>query len=141
MNRLESKQQNVEAELAEGEMLMKEEHVPAFLEGAVQSLQQHWHHTEELANQRYNMLKVNYHMEVRPPRPTNGISIEFEIQSKSECCSLKFPPLITMKFCTCHDRCMVVTCAKFRCDRSQPEQLKFWSNFEFNRNIVSARGA
>ena len=66
MNRLESKQQNVEAELAEGEMLMKEEHVPAFLEGAVQSLQQHWHHTEELANQRYNMLKVSYHMEVWP---------------------------------------------------------------------------
>ena len=61
---------------------------------------------------------------------------------KLECCSLKCYQLITPKFCTRHDsynvqllwhvqNFIVVSRVHFK-----PEHFKFWSNFEFDRNIV-----
>ena len=50
-------------------------------------------------------------------RPTNDISIEFEIRPNLQCYGLKYTVQITTKFCTRHDSINVVTCAKFCCDR------------------------
>ena len=50
-------------------------------------------------------------------RPTNDISIEFEIRQKLLCSGLKPTLPITTELCTRHDSYTVVTCATFRCDR------------------------
>ena len=58
--------------------------------------------------------------------------------------SLKCTLPITTTFCTRHDSVTVVTCEKLRCDRYTHFKLghsKSWSNFEFDRNIVSRTGA
>ena len=51
------------------------------------------------------------------PRPTNAISIEFEIRPKFAMPRFKCILPITTKFCTSLDSVTVVTCAKFICDR------------------------
>ena len=48
-----------------------------------------------------------------------------------------------MQFCTRHDSAADVTSAKIRCNRwayLKLERPHFWSNFEFDRNIVSGMG-
>ena len=62
--------------------------------------------------------------------------------------SLKYTWPITKIFCTRHDSVTVVTCAKYLCMRNfvvigrehfKPKHCKIWSNFEFDRNIVSGK--
>ena len=76
---------------------------------------------------------------------TNGISIEFEIRPKFVVLWFKIYSTITTKLCTHHDYLTVVTCAKYRCDRSNIFPIRalhfFSSNFEFNRNTISRMGA
>ena len=71
-------------------------------------------------------------------RPTNNNSIEFEIRPK-------FAVLWFKMYSTDHNEILhtVVTCAKFHGDWwniFQLELSQFWSNFEFDRNIVNGTG-
>ena len=83
---------------------------------------------------------------LHPPgaRPTNNISIEFEIRSK-------FGVLYFKIYLIDHNE-ILHTSLQYNCrDVSKismwsmlyfkPEHCKFWSNFEFDRNVVSGRGA
>ena len=62
-----------------------------------------------------------------------------------KCSGLTCTTPITTKYCTCHYSVTVVTCAKCRFHRLnilfKLEHSKFWSNFEFDRNVVSGTGA
>ena len=77
--------------------------------------------------------------------PTNDISIEFENL-------WQFVMLLFITYSADHSKILhmsrhhsntVVTYAKLRCDRLgtfEPEHAQSWSNFEFDRNIVSGSG-
>ena len=65
---------------------------------------------------------------------------KFNENSKHSSVTYTWP--ITAIFCTRHDSATVVTCAKYRCDRSSIfETRAFWIFIEFDRNMLSGTGA
>ena len=79
------------------------------------------------------------------PVPLTVFWLNSKFDKNLERCSLKHAQSITMKFCICLDSHNVVMCAKLFVVIGilgiQPEHFKYWSNFKFNRNIVSGTGA
>ena len=79
--------------------------------------------------------EIWYHLRIyysSGARPTKHISIEFEIRWKFKTLGVKYTRPITTIFCTRHDSVTVVTCAKYRCDRSSIfETRAFWIFIEF----------
>ena len=75
-------------------------------------------------------------------RPTNDISIEFEIRSKSDV--LWFKMYSADHKVILHTSWLswrVQTFLVIGWDYSKLQYSKFWSNFEFDRNTVSGTGA
>ena len=56
--KIDSERPKVEADIAAGKELMKEQHAPQFLSAAVQDLEERWHTTEQKAKDKYLNLKV-----------------------------------------------------------------------------------
>ena len=78
------------------------------------------------------------------PVPQTIFQSNLKFDPNLECAGLKCPPPITAKFCTRQDSetrdvCKVsLWSVKYIL---KPEHCKFWSNFEFDRNIFSGTGA
>ena len=72
-------------------------------------------------------------------RPTNDISIEFN--QNLQCSSLKCTLPIKTKFCTRHDSWRAQNFTLIGSVYYKLEHSKFWSNFEFDQNIVNGTGA
>ena len=75
------------------------------------------------------------------PVPLSIFRSNSKFAENSKHSSVKYSRLMTTIFCTRHDSVTVVTCAKYRCDRSKLERSEFSSNFEFDRNMLSGTGA
>ena len=77
---------------------------------------------------------------VQAPIPLTVFWSNSKFNQHLECSSLKHVQLITMTFCTCHDNyvCKISLIGRVH---FKPEHIKFWSNFKFDRNIVSGTGA
>ena len=76
------------------------------------------------------------------PVPLSIFRSNSKFDENSKHSSVKYTRPITTIFCTRHDSVTVVTCAKYRCDRSNIfETRAFWSFIEFDRNMLSGTGA
>ena len=81
---------------------------------------------------------------IQAPVPLSIFRSNSKFDENSKYSSVKYTRPITTIFCTRHDSVTVVTCAKYRCDRSnilKLERSEFSSNFEFDRNMLSGTGA
>ena len=59
--KIDSERPKVEADIAAGKKLMKEQDAPQFLSAAVQDLEERWHTTEQKAKDKYLHLKVRFY--------------------------------------------------------------------------------
>ena len=59
--KIDSERPKVEADIAAGKKLMKEQDAPQFLSAAVQDLEERWHITEQKAKDKYLHLKVCFY--------------------------------------------------------------------------------
>ena len=59
--KIDSERPKVEADIAAGKKLMKEQNAPQFLSAAVQDLEERWHTTEQKAKDKYLHLKVRFY--------------------------------------------------------------------------------
>ena len=76
------------------------------------------------------------------PVPLSIFRSNSKFDENSKHSSVKYTRPITTIFCTRHDSVTVVTCAKYRCDRSSIfETRAFWIFIEFDRNMLSGTGA
>ena len=58
LTKIESERPKVEADIATGKKLLKDEHAPRFLSEAVHDLEDRWYTTEQKAKDKYINLKV-----------------------------------------------------------------------------------
>ena len=88
--------------------------------------------------------KLSFPVTATGTRPTNVFWSNSKFNKNLECSSSKYTELIAKKFCLCHDNYTVVACANLffiGTIHFKPEHCIFWSNFEFDRNIISGTGA
>ena len=76
------------------------------------------------------------------PVPLSIFRSNSKFDENSELSTFEYTQPTTTIFCTRHDSDTVVTCAKYRCDRSYTFYTRvFWIFIEFDRNMLSGTGA
>ena len=82
------------------------------------------------------------YMYSQAPVPLSIFRSNSKFDENSKHSSVNYTRPITTIFCTRHDSVTVVTCAKYRCDRSIIFGTRaFWIFIEFDRNMLSGTGA